>query len=202
MERVFVAHLVREGFLGPGDLARYLTRYLAVCLASGRGGAGPGPAQANKRHLRHKDPGDLHRLARRCFHQEIAPLISPAGRQAVAEHRRQGRLVVLLTGTLQPLAELLAEELEADLALAAGLAQESGRLSGDLSTPRPYGQEKARLARELAEERGLDLAASYAYGDHHSDRHLLASVGHPYAVNPHPLLRREARRRGWPILKF
>jgi putative phosphoserine phosphatase/1-acylglycerol-3-phosphate O-acyltransferase len=109
---------------------------------------------------------------------------------------------VLITGTLQPLAALLAEELGADLALAAGLAEEHGRLSGDLSTPRPYGLEKVRLARAVAASHGLDLAGSYAYGDHHSDRHLLASVGHPYAVNPHPLLRREARRRGWPILKF
>jgi putative phosphoserine phosphatase/1-acylglycerol-3-phosphate O-acyltransferase len=197
MERVFVARLIREGFLGPVDLARYLGH-----LACNLDGVGSGLTKTNKRHLAHKDPHDLARLARRCFRQDIAPLISPRGREAVAAHRRQGHLVVLLTGTLQPLAELLAEELGADLALAAGLAEEGGRLSGALSTPRPYGPEKARLVRELAAQRGLDLATSYAYGDHHSDRHVLASVGHPFAVNPHPLLKREARRRGWPILEF
>jgi phosphoserine phosphatase len=58
------------------------------------------------------------------------------------------------------------------------------------------------LAYELAQVQSLDLAATYAYGDHHSYRQLLASVGHPFAVNPHPVLRREARRRGWPLLKF
>lgn len=197
MERVFVSRLIRERFLGPGDLARYLGH-----LARNLDGVGSGLTKTNKHHLRHKDPRDLARLARRCFSQDIAPLISPAGRAAVAEHRRQGHLVVLLTGTLQPLAELLAEELRADLVLAAGLAEEGGLLNGALSTPRPYGREKERLVRELAALRGLDLAASYAYGDHHSDRHLLASVGHPFAVNPHPLLKREARRRGWPILRF
>ncbi len=30
----------------------------------------------------------------------------------------------------------------------------------------------------------------------------LKAVGHPVAVNPDPLLAREARRRGWPIRRF
>ena len=197
MERVFISHLIREGFLTPGDLARYLG-FLALNLDA----VGAGLTKNNKYHLRHKDPRDLARLARRCFQSDIAPLISPAGREKVAQHQGQGHLVVLLTGTLQPLAELLAGELRADLALAARLGEEDGRLSGTLSNRRPYGPEKARLVRELAGSRGLDLQACFAYGDHHSDRHILSIVGNPCAVNPDALLRRQAQRRGWPILEF
>jgi phosphoserine phosphatase len=79
---------------------------------------------ANKRHLRYKNSAGLPLLALRCFQQDIFFRISPAGRQTVTEHRHRGRLVVLFAGSLQPLTELLAEELGADLALAVGQAEE------------------------------------------------------------------------------
>jgi phosphoserine phosphatase len=77
-----------------------------------------------------------------------------------------------------------------------------GALSGELEGLRPYGPEKARLVRELARTHGINLAESYAYGDHHSDYQLLDAVGHPHAVNPDFQLRRRATERGWPILHF
>ncbi len=197
MERTFVSYLIRRRYLRAPDLARYLS-YLARNL----GGLDGGLVRRNKYHLRHKDPAELEGLAAECFQSEIRPRISPEGRRRVECHRARGQLVVLLTGSLRPLAEELARELQADLALAAELAVESGAFSGILSKPHPYGPEKARLVRELARERGLDLQGSFAYGDHHSDLHVLACVGHPYAVNPHPRLRQQAVARGWPILQF
>jgi phosphoserine phosphatase len=86
--------------------------------------------------------------------------------------------------------------------LAARLAEEHGSLSGHLANQRPYGPEKARLVKELAASMDLDLEASYAYGDHHSDVEVLSTVGNPHAVNPDANLAQEARRRGWPILHF
>ncbi len=197
MERAFAAYLIRRRYLGPADLARYLG-FLARNLHQ----LGQGLVHSNKYHLRHKDPQELARLAAECFRQVIAPGISPAGRQAVERHRQSGHLVVLLTGSLRPLAELLARELGADLTLAAELGLEGGAYSGTLQNRRPYGPEKARLLREVARARGLDLQSSWAYGDHHSDLEALACVGHPVAVNPHPRLRRQALHRGWPILNF
>ena len=38
--------------------------------------------------------------------------------------------------------------------------------------------------REIAEARGLDLDASWAYSDSESDLPMLRAVGHPVAVNP------------------
>jgi HAD superfamily hydrolase (TIGR01490 family) len=197
MERVFAAYLIRRRYLGPADLARYLG-FLALNLHR----LGQGLLRDNKYHLRHKDPRELERLAADCFRAAIAPGISRAGRRAVERHRQRGHLVVLLTGSLRPLAELLARELGADLTLAAELAVEGGALSGTLRNRRPQGLEKARLLRQVARDRGLDLPSSYAYGDHHSDLEALACVGHPVAVNPHPRLRRQALCRGWPIIQF
>jgi phosphoserine phosphatase len=56
--------------------------------------------------------------------------------------------------------------------------------------------------RSLAEERGYDLADSYAYTDSHTDLPMLEIVGHPIAVNPDSELRKIAVEREWPISDF
>lgn len=197
MERMFIPFLVRRRYLRAGDLGRYLT-----FLAHNFDEMNQGLVQRNKYHFKDKDPLELDRLAAECFKLRILPRVSPAGRKAVLDHQKQGHLVVLITGSLKPLAEQLKKELSADLTVAAHLGQEGGRFSGALANRRPYGEEKARLVKALAVRRNLDLARSYAYGDHHSDLDILAAVGNPRAVNPDPRLRRAARRRGWPILNF
>ncbi len=197
MERLFIPFLIQRRYLRAGDLARYLG-----FMARNLGALPDGLMRDNKYYFKNKDPRELERLAEECFHMRIKPRLSPAGRQAVREHRRAGHLVVLVTGSLKPLAELMRREVGADLAVAASLAEHNGALSGTLANRRPYGAEKARLVRELAVAYNLDLTRSYAYGDHHSDVELLCLVGNPRAVNPTPGLRLTAQRQGWPILKF
>jgi phosphoserine phosphatase len=65
-----------------------------------------------------------------------------------------------------------------------------------------HGEGKARALRELADAEGLDLSASTAYSDSYSDVPFLEAVGHPVAVNPDRRLRRIARLRGWPTIRF
>jgi len=197
MERLFIPFLIRRRYLRAGDLARYLG-----FMAKNLGGLPGGLLHTNKSHFKHKDPLELDRLAEECFQMRIKPRVSPAGRRAVGEHRRAGHLVVLVTGSLTPLAEQMRRDLGADMAVAAKLEISGGTLSGALANQRPYGPEKARLARELAQAHNLDLANSYAYGDHHSDVDLLSLVGNPRAVNPNAGLRHAAHKNGWPILFF
>ncbi len=83
--------------------------------------------------------------------------------------------------------------------LAAVLAEADGRFTGELQGAPVSGDEKARLAREWARERAIDLEASHAYGDSTADLALLRIVGHPVAVNPSRALRRIAEREGWTI---
>ncbi|MBU1157427.1 MAG: HAD-IB family phosphatase, partial [Proteobacteria bacterium] len=155
MEKVFVPFLIRRGYLRAPDLARYVLLYLA------RGLGGDSSAAHNKAHLQGKDPDELKRLAAECFRIKILPRISAEGRRRLDDHRRKGHLVVLLTGSLEPLAAQIQQEMGADLALAARLEVKNGALSGQLEGRRPYGPEKARLVRELAQTHGLNLADSY-----------------------------------------
>ena len=48
----------------------------------------------------------------------------------------------------------------------------------------------------------IDLASSYAYGNHQSDLPLLELIGNPYVVEPTEPLRRVALANKWPILTY
>jgi phosphoserine phosphatase len=76
-----------------------------------------------------------------------------------------------------------------------------GKYTGEIDLY-AYGPEKAVAIRELAAERGYDLAESYAYSDSATDVPMLEAVGHPFAVNADRGLRRIALERDWPTLTF
>jgi phosphoserine phosphatase len=57
-------------------------------------------------------------------------------------------------------------------------------------------------ASTVARKLGVRLDECTCYTDDAGDLALLELVGEPVAVNPDPRLRREAERRGWPVLDF
>ena len=77
-----------------------------------------------------------------------------------------------------------------------------GVYTGRSAGPFTYREGKAEAIRQLAAERGIDLAESYAYSDSESDLPMLRAVGHPVAVNPDAELRSVARTEGWRIMSF
>lgn len=134
-------------------------------------------------------------------------------RQAIARvawHAKQGHEIVLVSGTLEPLAREAARVLEAELAargitvtirvIATRLEEMSGRWTGRILGEAMFGEEKARASKRLAKEMQLDLGQCYAYGDSLKDQRLLEVVGRSAAVNPSRDLASVARKRGWAIL--
>ncbi len=139
------------------------------------------------------------------------PRFFEAGVKRVAWHVRQGHAIVIVSGTLEPLAKAAAQALEAELA-ARGLAgtirvcatrleEINGRWTGRIVGQAMFGEAKARAVRKLAVEMGLSLSQCWAYGDCAKDRWMLAAVGNLMAVNPTPKLARMAQKRGWPVLR-
>jgi HAD superfamily phosphoserine phosphatase-like hydrolase len=134
------------------------------------------------------------------------------GVERVAWHAREGHAIVLLSGTLEPLAEDAARSLEDELAArgmaltirvcATRLEEKDGRWTGNVLGEVMRGQAKARVARRLAADECWDLSECFAYGDSASDAWLLAAVGRPAAVNPSGELMRIARTQGWPVLRW
>lgn len=130
----------------------------------------------------------------------------------VAWQAKQGHEIVLITGTLEPLAQGAARALEAKLGargivvtirvIATRLEEREGCWTGCVLGEAMFGEEKARAARKLAEEMRLDLSRCYAYGDSLNDRWLMEAVGRPAAVNPSNDLSSIARARVWPIFSW
>lgn len=128
-------------------------------------------------------------------------------------HAEHGHRTVLVSGTICPLADFVAESLTAALnarlafpvrieVLATELEVRDARFTGRLAGPAVCGAQKARAIEALAAAQHLDLAESFAYGNSILDRWMLGRVGHPVAVNPSFLLECLARRRGWPISRW
>jgi fatty acyl-CoA reductase len=124
--------------------------------------------------------------------------LSAAAARTVREHRAAGHHTVLITGAITPLtrpvAPLFDEVVAAELAVGP-----DGRYTGFLARPPLVGEARAAWLRHHAQDRGWDLAASFAYADSGSDLPLLEAVGNPVAVDPDITLSRVARRNRWPV---
>jgi HAD superfamily phosphoserine phosphatase-like hydrolase len=134
----------------------------------------------------------------------------PQAVERVAWHAERGHLIVLVSGTLEMLAERAACLLEAALlghvltskirVCATRLEEKRGRWTGRIVGEAMFGEAKARVIGRIAAEAHLDLQRCYAYGDCSSDQWMLEAVGKPAAVNPSNDLARIARRKDWAVL--
>jgi HAD superfamily hydrolase (TIGR01490 family) len=135
------------------------------------------------------------------LHSIVDPLVYDEAVTLIEEHHRVGRDVIIVSASGSEMVKPIGDLLGADAVIASRLAVREGRYTGEIEYY-AYAQNKAAAITELAEERGYDLGASYAYSDSVTDIHMLEVVGHPHAVNPDKELRRAARERGWPVLTF
>ncbi len=132
--------------------------------------------------------------------------------EKMAWHAKQGHAIVLISGTLEPLARGAARAMEAELAargitvtfhvFATRLEEMDGTWTGRVLDEAMYGEAKARAVKRVAKEMQLDLARCYAYGDSLNDRWLMTAVGRPAAVNPSKDLAGMVRTHGWPVLDW
>jgi HAD superfamily hydrolase (TIGR01490 family) len=132
----------------------------------------------------------------------VDPIIYAEALDLIASHRAAGRLVVIVSASPAEIVVPLAGYLDADEAIASrALVGEDGCYSGEMAFD-AFGPSKVEAMQELAERRGIDLDASYAYSDSATDLPMLEAVGHPVAVNADRELARVAIERGWERMTF
>jgi alcohol-forming fatty acyl-CoA reductase len=200
LEWRFVGYLLKRNEISSGHLGRWLARFAATFWHDPQAAT-----LGNKLYLRgicEALVDDWEKSLAPSF--DSLPFFDEALRQ-IAWHRAQGHRVFLVSGTLAPLARVVARAIAAcvsadievcgtELAVLPG----SERIwSGQIAGEHMSGTAKLRSAREFAARHGLDLARSYAYGDSASDLPMLEGVGNAVAVNPTRSLARVARNRGW-----
>lgn len=119
-------------------------------------------------------------------------------KKRIEEHRAAGHRTVLITGQIDVFVEPLADMF--DVIVAGEMEKDrAGRWTGHLATSPLVDEARAAWLERYARDEGVDLSASYAYGDTYSDRPWLDVVGHANVVNPDPTLYRYAREKRWPV---
>jgi HAD superfamily hydrolase (TIGR01490 family) len=147
------------------------------------------------------DVETVKEIVRETLHHIVDPLVYDEAVSLIEEHHLAGRDVIIVSTSGSEVVEPIGQMLGADRVIATRMEVVDGRYTGGI-TFYAYAENKAEAIRQLAEQDGYDLDRCWAYSDSVTDVAMLATVGHPHAVNPDKDLRRVARERGWPILVF
>ena len=141
-------------------------------------------------------------ILRSCVEQKIRYRIRQEAMDCMAGHRDKGDWVILLTSTSRLVAELIAPVIGVERVIALFQNTRDGLFMPGLEEPVCHGPGKAVRVRAFAQEEGVDLSQAFFYTDSFHDIPTLEIVGNPRVVNPDWKLRRAARERGWPILRW
>jgi HAD superfamily hydrolase (TIGR01490 family) len=152
--------------------------------------------------LRGLRAAELRELVATAMEPVLKPLVYREPLRLVERHRERGEPSFIVSAALQEIVDALARELAFDGALGTICEVGPDGAYTGRSVRSLHAEAKAAAVRELAEAEGIDLAASTAYSDSHTDLPFLEAVGNPVAVNPDRRLRRVAGERGWRVLEL
>lgn len=192
----FFAESIRTRDIAPGDVARSL-----FSVVDGKLGGDP---TAIGRHgvaaMAGREVSTVLELGERLFAQKIAASVRPEARELVRAHQRRKHTVAVASAATRFQIEPLARDLGITDVLCTEVEVVDGVITGRLAGPMLWGEPKGAAVRAFARERGIDLGASFAYGNGDEDVPFLGSVGHPHPLNPHTGLAVAARTYGWPVV--
>jgi HAD superfamily hydrolase (TIGR01490 family) len=195
-ERRFWRYLWTQRQQGPRQALAYLLfllRYVAV--------GGIHSIKKNKAYLTGLDIATIARLAADFVAADFpqhayAPVVA-----RLKQHLAHGDVVLLLSGTLQPIGEALARVLGAKHVCATLCEEIHGIYRSGPPDRHPFYHAKVPLAREFAAQHNLDLSRATAYSDSYHDTELLESVGFPVVVNGDRKLLPTALARHWEVIR-
>jgi phosphoserine phosphatase len=194
-EKRFMAWLLRRGHIGPFQVlsaAWFIVRWFP------RFG----------RHVFRKNKAYLKGLPLTLVADEASRFVDSLPEtvwigQALAElrqHRKNGDIVLLFSGTLQPIAESLSRRFGADGSVGTECRLKQGRFTAAPPLQHPFYDEKADLLPSICETYRIAAGDIYAYADSGFDIPLLREVGHPVAVCPDRMLAAWARANSHRVL--
>ena len=199
-EKTLTAHLARRR---PWRIPWGTVAWTAGFLTNLLRGRAVYDAARNRGHLSLASWDVLERYSKHLAQHRLKACIPPQAWEKLAWHREQGHRLVLVTATVAPMAEAMAEVLEMDEVYGCGPAIRTGVLSGSergWSVPRRKG--KVPVVRADAEAHGHDLSQCYGYGNTLADSWFMRICGNAIAVSPEGPLRRHAQSEGWDIVDW
>lgn len=152
--------------------------------------------------LTRHDMAQLRRWHDEFMRDVIAPLRLAKADALLAEHRRRGDYLLIITATNAFVTRPIGDSLGVDDLLATEPEIRAGRYTGkSVGTP-CFREGKVTRLREWLQAHPYDPRDAYFYSDSQNDLPLLEMVGHPVAVDPDQTLRDTATQRGWPIISL
>lgn len=194
-ERLFWRYLFARRRQGPRQLAAFvlfMLRYLPT--------GGIQTPRKNKAYLCGLRVDEVEALARDFVAERLMSRLYAPAVQRLEQHLARGNVVVLLSGTLQPIARALADALRVPYVCATLTSQRNGVFLAQPPEIHPYDAAKLSLVRQLAAELKIDMRRVAAYADSAHDLFLLEAVGEPVAVRPDRRLLDIALGRNWEII--
>jgi HAD superfamily hydrolase (TIGR01490 family) len=193
--------LVEQGAV---DRARYASendRYYAAYLA-GTLDIYEFLEQHQLRPLAENDRATLERWRAEFVRSKIAPLITPAARALVEQHRARGDTLLIITATNSFITTPIATAFNIPHLIATEPEELNGQFTGKVAGIPSYREGKVERLSEWLHDRHENLDGSWFYSDSHNDLPLLNMVDHPVAVNADETLAQYARTRGWTMIEL
>lgn len=150
-----------------------------------------------------KKQNEVDEFLRTFYDEHLDKLFRAKADEAIDYHRAQGREVWVVSATFEPLIcqAMNTHNFTKEFATRMKVDETGCYTCKVEGLPVEGGEKLARVTEYANREYGEgNWVLTHAYGDHHSDRVLLKTAQHPYAVTPDRPLRRTAKEQGWDIL--
>lgn len=134
--------------------------------------------------------------------ERIEPILLPAARKLIEQHRAAGDTLLIVTATNRFVTEPIAALYGIEHLIATTPEYRDGRYTGRYEGAACFQAGKVVRLHEWLDREGRQLDDSWFYSDSHNDLPLLEAVRHPVAVDPDEVLDRHARQRGWPVISL
>ena len=196
-ERLFCKYLVSKRVITLKDLYRYLKEsFKRFLILKGL------QFKKNKYYLTGKKIDDILESAKKFFNEKLSPHIPDKFLQEINNLKEKGYMIILLSGTLDPLVECFKNFCKADLGIGTQLVSDNGIITGEIDGTFAYRKGKAVIVKKLQEIYDIDMDRSYAYANQYADVKHMRLVGYPIAVNAGPMLRLYAKINKWYMTNF
>ena len=155
-------------------------------------------AARNRGHLAMSNWGTLRRYSSELVETKLSKRVSLEALERLDWHKQQDHRLVLVTATVMPMAQAMADYLGMDAVYGCGPKEMNGILSGSergWSVPRRKG--KVPIVQADAESVGHNLSDCWGYGNTHADSFFMEITGNPVAINAEGRLKTIAKEKDW-----
>jgi len=145
---------------------------------------------------------ELENLHNEFMAEKIRPMMLPAAKQLLDQHRTKGDTLLIITSTNSFVANPISRALGVEHCLSTRAEIVDNCYTGRALQPPCFREHKLEHLNRWLELEGHNLKGSFGYSDSINDLPLLEAVDHPVVVDGDQALLEQARERGWPSISL